>query len=225
MSLERTSDPLTRRRGDEDRLSGIRKAMEAGECLPPVELYKLGFGYYVLDGHHRVAAARLMDAVEIDAEVTEFVPLADPEAARTFAERRAFERSTGLNDVGAAHPESYRRPPAMIEEYQREHDIPDYRDAAQRWYGQVYRPLWHRIRERRLTRYFPGDRSADFVARLGAWRAEQEAAPRRGRTRPLLGRGARRFVATLASEQARRRRRRRAGEQPSATTGAAASSP
>lgn len=48
----------------------------------------------------------------------------------------------------------------------------NYRDAARRWYGQVYRPLWHRVRERRLTRYFPGDRSADFVARLGAWRAE-----------------------------------------------------
>ena len=123
--------------------------------------------------------------VEIDAEVTEFVPLADPEAARTFAERRAFERSTGLQEVGAAHPESYSRLSAMIEAFQREQDIPDYRDAARRWYGQVYRPLWHRVRERRLTRYFPGDRSADFVARLGAWRAETEAdAPPRRWTAP-----------------------------------------
>jgi hypothetical protein len=61
----------------------------------------------------------------------------------------------------------------MIEAFRQEHAIADYRDAAQRWYGQVYRPLWHRIRERRLTRYFPGDRSADVVARLDAWRAEQ----------------------------------------------------
>ena len=61
----------------------------------------------------------------------------------------------------------------MIEVYRQEQEIPDYRDAARRWYGQVYRPLWQRVRERRLTRYFPGDRSADFVARLGAWRAEQ----------------------------------------------------
>ena len=82
--------------------------MEAGGEMPPVELYKLGFGYYVLDGHHRVAVAHMLDAADIDAEITEFVPIADPEAARTFAERRAFERSTGLTDVGAAHPESYR---------------------------------------------------------------------------------------------------------------------
>ena len=40
------------------------------------------------------------------------------------------------------------------------------RDAAQRWQWQVYRPLWQKIREQRLTRYFPGDRSADFIARL-----------------------------------------------------------
>src|SRR5688500_17232453 len=164
--------PVKRRRSDEERLDRIRRAMEAGTSLPPVELYKLGFGYYVLDGHHRVAVARLLDAGEIDAEVTEFVPLSDPEAARTFAERRAFERSTGLTGVGATHPESYERLSAMIEAFRQEQGMTDYRDAARRWYGQVFRPLWHRVRERRLTRYFPGDRSADFVARLGAWRAE-----------------------------------------------------
>ena len=38
-----------------------------------------------------------------------------------------------------------------------EHQITDYREAANRWYGQVYRQLWHVIRERRLTRFFPGD--------------------------------------------------------------------
>jgi hypothetical protein len=60
----------------------------------------------------------------------------------------------------------------MVEAFQHEHNFADYRDAAQRWYGQVYRPLWHRVREGRLTRYFPGDRSADFIARVGAWHAE-----------------------------------------------------
>jgi len=191
--------PIARRRGDEDRLNGIRKAMEQGKYLPPVELYKLGFGYYVLDGHHRVAAARMMDAGDVDAEVTEFVPLADPEAARTFAERRAFERSTSLNEVGAAHPESYRRLSAMIEEFGREQGIPEYREAARRWYGQVFRPLWHRVRERRLTRYFPGDRSADFVARLGAWRAEIGADGTSETGAPALSwdEALDRFVATL----------------------------
>lgn len=195
--------PLKRHRHDEERLDRIRTAMEEGKPLPPVELYKLGFGYYVLDGHHRVAVARSLGMVEIDAEVTEFVPLADPEAARTFAERRAFERSTGLTDVGATHPESYRRLAAMIQAYRDEHGIADYRDAAQRWYGEVYRPLWQRVRERRLTRYFPGDRSADFVARVGAWRAEAIAS---GAPPMSWEEALDQFVATLAAERGPARR-------------------
>jgi hypothetical protein len=127
----------------------------------------------VLDGHHRVALAKQLDAIEIDAEVTEFIPLADQEAARTFAERRAFERSTGLTDIGAIHPETYRRLGALIEAFQVEQGMPIYRDAAQRWQWQVYRPLWQRIRERRLVRYFPGDRTSDIVARIAAWWFEQ----------------------------------------------------
>jgi nucleotide-binding universal stress UspA family protein len=196
--------PIRRRKEDEERLQRIRSAMEAGRELPPVELYKLGFGYYVLDGHHRVAAARLLGAIDVDAEVTEFVPLADPEAARTFAERRAFERSTGLTDIGAAHPESYGRLGAMIEAYRDEHGIADYRDAAQRWYGEVYRPLWQRVREQRLTRHFPGDRTADFVARVGAWRAEHAA----DGSPPLpWDEALDRFVATLPSQRGRPPRR------------------
>jgi nucleotide-binding universal stress UspA family protein len=190
--------PIRRRREDEERFERIRAAMEAGEPLPPPELYKLGFGYYVLDGHHRVAAAKQLGMVEIEAEVTEFVPLADPEAARTFAERRAFERSTGLTEIGAAHPESYRQLAALIEAYRSEHGIADYREAARRWYGDVYRPLWRRVRARRLTRYFPGDRSADFVARVGAWRAE---AIENGEPPIPWEEAPDRFVATLASRR------------------------
>lgn len=165
--------PLRRRKSDEERFNRIKKVLESGENLPPIELYRLGFGYYVLDGHHRVALAKEMDGVEIDAEVTEFIPLADQEAARTFAERRAFERSTGLTDIGAIHAETYRQLSALIEAFQAEQGMTSYHDAAQRWQWQVYRPLWQRIREQRLTRYFPGDRTSDIVARLAAWWFEQ----------------------------------------------------
>ncbi len=192
--------PTTRTKVDNERLDRIRAAMEAGHPLPPPELYKLGFGYYVLDGHHRVAVARMLGVVEIDANVTEFVPMADPEAARTFAERRAFEQSTGLTDIGAAHPESYRRLAELIEQYRAEHRIASYRDTAQRWYGEVYRPLWQRIRRRRLTRYFPGDRSADFIARVGAWRSEAMAD---GASALTWDEALDRFVATLAGRRSR----------------------
>jgi len=48
-----------RRRPDDDRFKRIQRAMEQGMEMPPIDVYKLGFGYYVLDGHHRLAAALL----------------------------------------------------------------------------------------------------------------------------------------------------------------------
>src|SRR5205823_2151847 len=80
------------------RYKRVRAAMRAGVALPPVELYKLGSGFYVLDGNHRVAAAQELGQTEVDADVTEFVALDDITAQRVFAERRAFERETGLID-------------------------------------------------------------------------------------------------------------------------------
>jgi ParB-like chromosome segregation protein Spo0J len=62
-----------RRRADDDRLERIRSRMERDRGLPPVELYKLGDVYYVLDGHHRVAAARLNGQLDVDAHVVEYV--------------------------------------------------------------------------------------------------------------------------------------------------------
>jgi nucleotide-binding universal stress UspA family protein len=168
--------PLQRRRADDERFARILRAMQRGEELPPVELYKIGFGYYVLDGHHRVAAAKALRQREIDAHVTEFLPLGDPKAARTFAERRAFEQSTGLTNVGATRPETYGELAEQIHAYRQQQGLKDYRDAAQGWYGDVYRPLWQKVRRLRLARSFPGERSADVIARLGAWRKEHAGA-------------------------------------------------
>src|SRR6266700_155915 len=60
-----------RRRHNDSRLERIRTAMAAGESLPPVELHKLGRGYYVVDGHHRIAAALLLGQADVDAIVVE----------------------------------------------------------------------------------------------------------------------------------------------------------
>src|SRR5205085_7503151 len=87
-----------RRRIDEERFRKITRAIETGAEMPPIDVHKLGFGYYVLDGHHRLAAALQNGQVEIDANVTEFVPAADEQAPELFATRRQFELDTGLTD-------------------------------------------------------------------------------------------------------------------------------
>src|SRR5579859_4779317 len=171
LSIDFRPPTRRRRKHDEDRFHRIRRALELNAAMPAIDVYKLGFGYYVLDGHHRVAAALQNGQVEIDANVVEFVPAADEQAPERFAARREFERATGLTEVGAARPESYRTLLDAIEHYRQEQGLEDLQLAARRWFGDVFRPLWESIRARQLTAAFPGDRSADLIARVAVWRA------------------------------------------------------
>ena len=165
--------PLKRDRLDEQRFQHIFEGMRDGVSLPPVELYKLGFGFYVLDGNHRVAAARELGQIEMDAEVTEFIPLGDLEAQRAFAERRAFERTTGLTRIEANRAESYQTLLHEILSFVERNQPIDRREGARRWYNQTFRPLARRIRQLALAGVFPGDRSADIIARLASFRANE----------------------------------------------------
>lgn len=162
------------------RYERVRQAMEDGTFLPPVVLYKLGYGYYVLDGNHRIAAAKALGQVEVEADVTEFVPLGDPLAQRVFAERRSFERSTGLTRIGASQPTTYARLGEMISEFAAEHGIGDLREAARLWEAESYRPVARRIRELRLSQTFPDRRTADLyveVVDLRERETRREGAP------------------------------------------------
>lgn len=180
-SVDRARDLGTnfRRRGlvrpgstEEQRFRWILNATRSGADLPPISVYKLGFGYYVEDGHHRVAAARLNGQTEIEADVTEFVSAGDDQAGALFAARADFERATGLTDIGAARPETYVTLREEIEAFARQQGLADLRLAACRWEGDVYRPLWRQIRARELGATYPGERTADVVARMASWRAQ-----------------------------------------------------
>jgi hypothetical protein len=70
--------------------------------LPPVELYRLGNIYYVLDGHHRVAAARLNGQLELDAQVVDFVPTARSSWAGPLT-RTSPAPTPGGRPIGVAH--------------------------------------------------------------------------------------------------------------------------
>jgi hypothetical protein len=78
-AAQRGSDfrPMAPFRGEnwKARWNRIRAANERLQPLPPVDLVKYGGGYWVLDGHNRVAATLYDDGVGLDAMVTELVPL------------------------------------------------------------------------------------------------------------------------------------------------------
>jgi hypothetical protein len=62
-----------RRTSDNARFAFIVRALRTDRELPAVELYRLGDAYYVVDGHHRIAAALAVGQLAVDAHVTEYM--------------------------------------------------------------------------------------------------------------------------------------------------------
>ena len=62
------------------RLVSVLVAMRQGEPFPPIEVWAWRGKYYVLDGHHRVAAARALGSDYISAHVTEVVEVSHYDA-------------------------------------------------------------------------------------------------------------------------------------------------
>lgn len=80
-----------------ERWMRVDRMLRRRGTLPPVDLYKVGNGYFVLDGHHRVSVASYHGIEQVDARVVEFhrpsVPEARPPRTRLDARRnRARER-------------------------------------------------------------------------------------------------------------------------------------
>src|SRR5947209_5919127 len=88
-----------------DRWTRIYQEMAEGGELPPIDVYKLGDNYYVIDGHHRVSVARQLGWGTIKARVVEVStraplgPNVDPEALLRAAEYAGFLEATQLDRV------------------------------------------------------------------------------------------------------------------------------
>lgn len=93
-----------------ERWKRIDRAYHRGEDLPPVELYKIGEAYFVVDGNHRVSVARYHGAQWIDARVTEVGgPVSEktrlrPESREHRAARQERSRSKARKDSAQKRP-------------------------------------------------------------------------------------------------------------------------
>ncbi len=65
--------PYLRGKNWSQRWRRIQQGVQDLAVMPAIDLVKVGDEYYVADGHNRVAAARAVGAVAIDADVTELV--------------------------------------------------------------------------------------------------------------------------------------------------------
>ena len=158
------------------RLANIRRLVNRGDILPPVQLYKLKDEYFVVDGHHRVAVAKENGQVYIDANVIEFLPDGERAEDRLYLERHAFVRETGLDGLRTNRLGGYARLRQEIEEHrgrltaERGGSVA-LKEAASDWQRQVYQPVARAIRAARLPARLPGRTVADLYLDMGSLRA------------------------------------------------------
>jgi len=173
--------PVSRRL--RNRWTRIYREMVEGDELPPIDVYKVGDGYFVIDGHHRVSVARNLGRETINARVIEVqtrAPLGtnvDPAELLRAAEYATFLESTQLHRT---------RPQARLEcsrlgrydeifkhilghryflglELGKQVSVPE---AAASWYDNVYTPIVEVIRRHKVLEQLPGWTEADVYVEI-----------------------------------------------------------
>lgn len=150
------------------RFMDIKKAMRTGRPLPPVKLYQIREDYYVLDGNHRVAAAKELGRFDIQAKVIELLSGKNTMENLLYIEKKKFYENTGLpagidlTEVGKYN---------FLENQIKNHknhltnisgNEPDFKKAAEDWYNTIYIPLTTIIKNGNLIKYFPKRSLADL---------------------------------------------------------------
>jgi uncharacterized ParB-like nuclease family protein len=161
-----------------ERLERVKAALREGVPLPPVKLYQIKDEYYVLDGNHRIAAAKELGHDDILATIVEFIPSSDSLENIRYRERAAFYDSTGLSaDIELTEIGQYERLLEQISEHRealgREAGAAvTLQAAATDWYRTIYVPLTTIIRRGRLNASFPKRTLADLYAYISwhQWR-------------------------------------------------------
>ena len=180
---------LPRHADDQNRWAGVKAAVEGDLGLPPIEVYKVGDVYFVVDGNHRVSIARQEGLDSIEARVIEFqtevklTPEIQPEDLIVKSEHADFLNKTRIHEsrpnvelsvtsccqydklMKQIHVSQY----ILQEEGKQDASL---QDAAAYWYDTMYIPLTEAIRDRGLMHWFPNRTITD----LYIWISENRAA-------------------------------------------------
>ncbi len=170
---------LPRQKRTRGRWINIDKAHHADVILPPVELYKIGDTYYVIDGNHRVSVARERGQVYVDAHVIEIetsVPITPDmdmaelelklEFARFIEETSITERCPKYQ-IEVSLPGEYERLLEHISVHrwylgeQRGEEV-SYEEAVLSWCQNVYAPIVEIITASGIMDKFPGRTTTDL---------------------------------------------------------------
>ncbi len=185
---------LPRNDNDQARWARVKVAIDdpAGMGLPPIDVYKVGEAYFVLDGNHRVSVARQEGFEYIQAHVIEVktdIPLTpdiQPDDLIIKSEYADFLEKTNLAslrpgmNLSITVPGQYERLLNHIEVHRYFMGIDfgrpiTFEEAVCHWYDTVYLPTVEPIRERGLLRWFPGRTETDLYLWVSEHRATLEA--------------------------------------------------
>ena len=157
--------------------------------LPPVDLYKVGDAYCVVDGNHRVSVARHAGARTIRAQVWEYQTRVPVEPETTLDDLLAkeeyleFLEHTRLDESRPEQPivltalGGYRELEGQIAVLQAALSQIDarpfsYEEAATYWYDMIYTAVLQIIREKDMLRDFPGRTEADLFVWVSSHQRE-----------------------------------------------------
>ena len=163
-----------------ERLDKIRRAMRKGKSLPPVDLYQIKDEYYVLDGNHRIAAAKSLERSDITARIVECIPSKDTLENVLYRERSNFYAKTGLHfSIELTEVGQYAYLLRQIDDHRKyrerklEKPVP-FEEAAEDWYKTIYWPLASMIKNGGLHASFPKRTIADLYAYISYHQWERE---------------------------------------------------
>ena len=145
---------------DQHRWANIKTYMisPVSQGLPPVDLYKIGEAYFVMDGNHRVSVAKQAGFEEIEAYVTELrtkVPIDSSISAEELIRKAAYSdflEATHLDEfipgvdftLNKIGDYKLLREHISVHRYymglEAEHDVGG-KEAALHWYDEVYLPV------------------------------------------------------------------------------------
>ena len=154
----------------QERLQWVKNAMREGRNLGPVKLFAIKDEYYVLDGNHRIAAAKELGHDEILAHIEEFIPSKDTLQNILYRERAEFADRTRLPaELNLTEVNQYAYLLEQISEHQHhlaetgKNEV-DFESAAGDWFKTIYRPLHTIIKRSRLVDSFPERTIDDLFA-------------------------------------------------------------
>lgn len=168
------------------RFKEIKKALRDGKTLPPVSLYQIRNDYYVLDGNHRVGAAKELGRTEIQAKVVELLSHKNTMENLLYLERRNFFETTELKaKIELTEVGKYNFIEKQIKKHQQyltkqSGSECDYQKAAKDWYNTIYSPMAAILTNGGLLKYFPERTIADLYAYITFYHWERASKRRYG---------------------------------------------